>query len=384
MLYADHNATTPLAPEVLEAMTACLKDHWGNPSASYRFGAELRERIEEARYNVASLIDARPSEVIFTSGATEANVTAIEAAARAGAAGQVVVTTSVEHPSVLEKVKQLQRQGARVTFLGVSSQGELSLDELREALEAGPALVSVMWANNETGVVFPVEQVGQLCVAKSVPFHCDAVQAVGKIPVSVDRAKATYLTLSGHKIGGPKGVGALYCRAGSDFVPLIPGGHQQAGRRGGTENVAGIVGLGVAAKLVGRKLQSLAAHVLALRTEFERMAREFIPAAIINGAGTTRLPNTTSLTLPGINADALLLLLDQEGICASSGSACLADSEEPSHVIQAMAGKQVVCREVIRVSFGPGNSVEEAHHLALVLNRAVAALSAECPRASDL
>jgi cysteine desulfurase len=383
MLYADYNATTPVAPEVLEAVTACLQEAWGNSSASYRFGAKLRERVEQARESVARLIGARPDELIFTSGATEANVTALNAATEGLPSSQSIVTTAVEHPSVLERLSQLATRDRAVIRLGVSATGDISLDELRQAVEFPTALVSIMWANNETGVIFPAEAIGRICLARSVPFHCDAVQAVGKIPVSVGKVNASYLSVSAHKIGGPKGVGALYCRSGAKFVPLIPGGHQQEGRRGGTENVPGIVGFGVAADLAAKHLDAIAKHTLKLRTEFESLVKASIPGAVVNGEGASRLPNTTSLTIPGVNADALLMLLDQDGICASTGSACLADSEEPSHVVRAMVGHELNRREVIRISFGSGNTLDEAQQLAIALKRSVSALSASCGQAYD-
>lgn len=380
MIYADHNATTPMLPEVLDAVAACMRDDWGNPSASYRFGAMLRDRIEEARASVAQLIGARSAEIVFTSGATEANVTALNAAAQSQPHA-TIVTTAVEHSSVLEYLHQLEQRGSKVVRLGVTDAGEFLVDELLQTLEQPVSVVSAMWANNETGVVFPIEVIGEICRKKSVPFHCDAVQAVGKIPVNVESAHATYLSLSGHKIGGPKGVGALFCRTGATFVPLVPGGHQQSGRRGGTENVPGVVGLGVAADLARKRLDEFNAHTLKLRTEFERQVKGALPTVKVNGEETARLPNTTNLTIPGVNADALLMLLDQEGICVSTGSACLADSEEPSHVIRAMTRIEVRDRDVIRVSFATGNTLNEVQRLTHALKSAVSALSLRASQA---
>lgn len=359
MIYLDHNATTPIAPEVREAMQPFLAEEWGNPSSSYRFGAKLKGVIEAARGQVAELIGASPREIVFTSGATEANNTALHAALRADPARRHIITSAVEHSSVLSCCRAWEREGMRVTYLPVDREGLLKLADLENAIADDTALVSFMWANNETGVLFPVERIAELCRTRGVLFHCDAVQAVGKLPVDLRRLPADYLTLSGHKFHGPKGVGALFVRRGAPFTPLIHGGHQERGRRGGTENVALIVGLGVAAELARKGAAEYAAKVRPLRDALEQGVLSSIADTELNGHQEQRLPNTTNITFRGIESEALLLLLDQAGICASSGSACLADSDEPSHVVRAMKPESAASRQMVRFSLGLENTREE-------------------------
>lgn len=359
MIYLDHNATTPLAPEVREAMLPYLAEEWGNPSSSYRFGAKLKAVIETARGQVAELLGASSREIVFTSGATEANNTAIHAALRAHPARRHIVTSAVEHSSVLSCCRAWEREGVRVTVLPVDREGLLKLADVEAAITEETAVVSLMWANNETGVLFPVERIAELCAARRVLFHCDAVQAVGKLPVDARRVPVDYLTLSGHKFHGPKGVGALFVRRGVPFTPLIHGGHQERGRRGGTENVALIAGLGVAAELARKGVAGYAARVRPLRDALEQGILGGIPDTELNGHPELRLPNTTNITFRGVESEALLLLLDQAGICASSGSACLADSDEPSHVVRAMKPESAASRQMVRFSLGAENTGEE-------------------------
>lgn len=359
MIYLDYNATTPLAPVVREAMLPYLTEEWGNPSSSYRFGAKLKAVIETARGQVAELLGASSREIVFTSGATEANNTAIHAALRVHPARRHIVTSAVEHSSVLSCCRALEREGVRVTVLPVDREGLLKQADVEAAITDETAVVSLMWANNETGVLFPVERIAELCRVRGVLFHCDAVQAVGKLPVDVRCVSADYLTLSGHKFHGPKGVGALFVRRGAPFTPLIHGGHQERGRRGGTENVALIAGLGVAAELAQKNVADYAARVRPLRDELEQGILGGIPDAELNGHPEQRLPNTTNISFRGVESEALLLLLDQAGVCASSGSACLADSDEPSHVVQAMKPESAASRQMVRFSLGAENTGEE-------------------------
>lgn len=352
MIYLDHNATTPIAPEAREAMQPFLAEEWGNPSSSYRFGAKLKGVIEAARGQVAELIGASQREIVFTSGATEANNAALHAAVRANPARRHIITSAVEHSSVLSCCRALEREGARVTVLPVDREGLLKMADWENAITDDTALVSLMWANNETGVLFPVERIAELCRARGVLFHCDAVQAVGKLPVEVRRLPVDYLTLSGHKFHGPKGVGALFVRRGAPFTPLIHGGHQERGRRGGTENVALIVGLGAAAELTRKGVAAYSAKVRPLRDALEQGILSAIPDTELNGHREERLPNTTNITFRGVESEALLLLLDQAGVCASSGSACLADSDEPSHVVRAMKPESAASRQMVRLSIG--------------------------------
>lgn len=374
MIYLDHNATTPVAPEVREAMLPYFTDEWGNPSSTYRFGARLRGVLETARGQVAELLGASPREVLFTSGATEANNAAILAALKADSARRHIVTSAVEHSSVLTLCRALEREGVAVTFLPVDHDGLLKLADLEAAITERTALVSLMWANNETGVLFPVERIAQICQARGALFHCDAVQAVAKVPVDVRQVAVDYLTLSGHKFHAPKGIGALYVRRQRPFTPLIYGGHQERGLRGGTENVALIAGLGVAAELARKRVAEYDATVRRLRDALEQGILESIPNTERNGHPTERLPNTTNITFHGVESEALLLLLDQVGICASSGSACLADSDEPSHVVKAMKPQTAASRQMVRFSLGWQTTRQEITETLAAVKSAVAAL----------
>ncbi len=375
MIYLDHNATTPVAPEVREAMLPYFTDEWGNPSSSYRFGARLKGVLEAARGQVAELIGASSREIIFTSGATEANNAAILAALKADPARKHIVTSAVEHSSVLTLCRALEREdGVQVTYLPVDRDGLLDLADLEAVITERTALVSLMWANNETGVLFPVGRIAEICQARGVLFHCDAVQAAGKIPVDVRRMPVDYLTLSGHKFHAPKGIGALFVRRKRPFTPLIYGGHQERGLRGGTENVPLIVGLGVAAELARKRLPLYEERVRPLRDALERGILDGIPNTELNGHPTTRLANTTNITFSGVEAEALLLLLDQSGVCASSGSACLADSDEPSHVVKAMKPESAAGRQMVRFSLGWNTAFEEITATLVALKSAVAAL----------
>jgi len=373
MIYLDYNATTPVEPEVLEATMPYLTAEWGNPSSSYKFGAKLKGVIETARAQVAELIGAHPGEIIFTSCATESNNAAIQAALKA-TGKRHIVTSAVEHSSVLNCCRALEREGIRVTHLPVDRDGLLSLTDLENAITENTAVVSLMWANNETGVLFPVQEIAEMCRARGVLFHCDTVQAAGKVEIDVRNVPVDYLSITGHKIGAPKGIGALYVRRKTPFVPFVHGGHQEKSRRGGTESVPLIVGLGRAAELARQKLPDYDMTVRPLRDALEEgiLGRPLtlplspgggegvrwtgegsgIPNTELNGHKTRRLPNTTNITFHGIESEALLILLDQEGICASSGSACLADSDEPSHVVRAMKPDTAASRQMIRFSLG--------------------------------
>lgn len=394
MIYLDHNATTPVRPEVLEAMLPFFKEKWGNPSSTYRFGAELKGALETACGQVAELLGARPGEIIFTGNATEANNAAIHSALKADPGKRHLITSQVEHSSVLNHCLALEKEGCRVTCLPVDREGLLKLADLENAITDDTAVVSLMWANNETGVLFPVQEIAGLCRSRGVLFHCDAVQAVGKVPVDVSTLPVDYLSLSGHKFGAPKGVGALYVRRRAPFSPLLHGGHQERGRRGGTECVPLIVGLGQAAELARKELPDYDKKVRPLRDALEagilgnaggarlsgrageRPAEDCQPHlnTELNGHPTQRLANTTNITFHGIESEALLLLLDQEGICASSGSACLADSDEPSHVVRAMKPDTGAARQMIRFSLGLENTAAEVNATLSAIERTTRAL----------
>lgn len=370
MIYLDHNATTPVLPEVREAMLPYLGDEWGNPSSSYRFGSHLKSKIEEAREQVAELIGAKsPREVLFTSGGTESNNTALHAVIHSTGKTHIV-TSQVEHSSVLSYCRFLEEfRGFRVTYLPVDREGLISMADLEEAIEPGTALVSLMWANNETGVFFPIEEIGQLCRSKGVPYHCDAVQAVGKLPMKLKDLPIDYLSLTGHKIGAPKGIGALYVQKKAEFVPFVHGGHQERSRRGGTENVASLVGLGTAAAIAEKKLPGYDAIVRPLRDALEEGIFSAIHNAERNGNPAQRLANTANIFLPGIDSDAVLTFLDSLDICASSGSACMKSAITPSHVIKAMSGSHDRSSESIRFSLSPTNTLEEMKTVILKLGQ---------------
>jgi cysteine desulfurase len=349
MIYLDYNATTPIHPEVLDAMMPYFTEKWGNPSSSYRFGSSLKKVIEEARENVAELIGAQRRDILFTSCATESNNSAIYSALKANPGKRHIITSQVEHSSVLEYCKNLEKDGYNVTYLPVDREGLLNVSDLENAITNDTAVVSLMWANNETGVLFPVLQIAEICKSEGVLYHCDAVQAVGKIPIDLNITPIDYLSITGHKIYAPKGIGALFVRRKTPFIPIIYGGHQERGLRAGTENVPLIVGLGAASKLVKKKIPSYDQKVRPIRDKLEEAILDSIPNTELNGHKTQRLSNTSNITFHGIESESLLLLLDQNGICASSGSACLADSDEPSHVIRAMK-HETFSRQSIRFS----------------------------------
>lgn len=335
VIYLDHNATTPVLPEVFETMVPYFRNEWGNPSSTYRFGSKLKSVIEAARMQVAELIGARPSEIVFTSGATEANNAAINAALRANPSKRHIVTSAAEHSSVLAYCHALEKDGYRVSYLGVNRDGLLSLKELESAISKDTALVSLMWANNETGVLFPVAEVAHLCREHGVLFHCDSVQAIGKVSVDVRELPADYLSIAGHKLGAPKGVGALFVRRKAPFRPFIYGGHQESGRRGGTESVGFAVALGAACAIAARRLSDYDRRVRPLRDFLEEGILGAVPGTGLNGHKTLRIGNTSNISFDGLESEALLMLLDERKVCASAGSACLADSQETSHVIAA-------------------------------------------------
>ncbi len=334
-------------------MLPYLGEEWGNPSSSYRFGSHLKSKMERAREQVAALVGCKtPREILFTSGGTESNNTAIHAAILSSPEKRHIITSVIEHSSVLTYCRFLEKHhGYRVTYLPIDPDGLLSMTDLENALTGDTAVVSLMWANNETGVLFPVEEIAQLCRNRGVLYHCDAVQAVGKLPVKVADLPIDYLSLTGHKIGAPKGIGALYVQKKAPYVSFVQGGHQERSRRGGTENVPYLIGLGTAASHALKKLPAYDKTVSPLRDALEEGILTSIPITERNSHTTQRLANTTNITFHGIESEALLLLLDQAGICASSGSACLADTPDPSHVIAAMKpGK--AARQSVRLSLG--------------------------------
>lgn len=374
MTYLDNNGTTRVLSEVLEAMLPYFTTDWGNPSSSYKFGSKLKTVIETAREQVADLIGAHPREMMFTSCATESNNTAIHAALKAHPDKRHIVTSAVEHSSVLNYCMALEKEGYRVTYLPVDREGLLRLADLENALTEETAIVSLMWANNETGVLFPVNEIAGLCHSRGVLYHCDAVQAAGKVPIDVQKIPIDYLSLTGHKFHAPKGIGALYVRRKTPISPYLYGGHQERGLRGGTESVPLIVGMGKAAQLARKHLPEYEKKVRPLRDKLEDGILASVPHSELNGHKTQRLANTSNLTFHGIESEALLILLDKEGICASSGSACLADSDESSHVIKAMKPDSTASRQSIRFSLDVSNSPKEIEQTVAAVQSCVRAL----------
>lgn len=374
VIYLDHNATTPVLPEVFEAMKPFFTESWGNPSSSYRFGSELKGVIETARSHVAELIGSRASEVVFTANATESNNSAIHAALKANPKKRHIVTSQVEHSSVLNYCMALEKGGFRVTYLPVDRDGLLKLADLEASLTDDTAVVSLMWANNETGVLFPVEDIARVCKARGVLLHCDAVQTAGKLPIDVSVLPVDYLSITGHKLGAPKGVGALYIHRKAPFSPYLHGGHQERGQRGGTENVALIVGFGKAAEVAKANISVFEDTVRPLRDSLEEGILSAVPDAELNGHKSKRLPNTSSIAFRGVDSDALLMLLDQEGVCASSGSACLADSQDASHVITAMKPELHDARNTLRLSLGMEHTVSSVAEALRIISISVAGL----------
>jgi cysteine desulfurase len=358
-IYVDNNATTKVASEVLEEMLPYFSDLYGNPSSMHTFGGNVGYKIKEARTRVASLIGSTPEEIVFTSCGTESDSTAIRAALQSYPDKKHVVTTRVEHPAIKNLGEILSKNGYRVTFVPVDRKGTLDLDYLYDSLSEDTAVVSIMWANNESGMIFPIEEISQEIKQRGIVFHTDAVQAVGKIPVDVSKSGIDMLSLSGHKIHAPKGIGVLYVRKGTKFSPFMIGGHQEDGRRGGTENVASIIGFGKAAELAAHRLTEYMAKVKKLRDKLENEILARIPNAMINGDRDNRLPNTTSISFEYVEGESILLMMDQLGICASSGSACTSGSLEPSHVLRAMGVPFTAAHGSIRFSLSTYNTEEE-------------------------
>lgn len=358
-IYLDNNATTQVAPEVLEEMLPYLRDYYGNPSSMHTFGGQLHRKVEDARAKVAHLIGAEPEEIIFTSCGTESDNTAIMSAVESFPQKRHIITTRVEHPAVLNFCKHLARKGYRITFLTVNSKGQLNIDELLKAIDDNTALVTIMYANNEVGNIFPISEIGNVLKERRILFHTDAVQVVGKIPIDTKKLPVEMLSLSGHKVHAPKGIGVLYVRKGTRFYPYVIGGHQERGRRAGTENVASIIGLGKACEIAAKNITQESLSLSHLRDKLEKALMHNCPDVRINGDVTSRLPNTTNLSFEYVEGEAILLRLNEYGVCASSGSACTSGSLEPSHVLRAMGVPFTAIHGSIRFSLSRYNSEAE-------------------------
>ena len=362
-VYVDNNATTRVAPEVLEAMLPYFSEYYGNPSSMHFFGGQVERKINEARERVADFLGADASEIVFTSCGTESDNAAILGTLDSYPEKRHFITTRVEHPAVGNVSTYLSRKGYRVSELSVDREGRLDLDELKEAVTDGTVLVSIMYANNETGVIFPIEQIGAILKEKGIPFHTDAVQAAGKIPLNMKKSTIDTLSISGHKLHAPKGIGVLYIRKGTKFSPFMIGGHQEKGRRGGTENVPYIIGFGKACELAKNHLNEENTRIRALRDYLEAKLLEKIPNTLVNGDPGNRLPNTVSVSFEYVEGESILLLLSELGICASSGSACTSGSLEPSHVLRAMGVPFTAAHGSIRFSLSIYNTKQEMDYI---------------------
>ena len=362
-IYLDNNATTAVAPEVLAAMLPYLGELYGNPSSMHSFGGQVGEAVDTARERIAALLGAGPDEIIFTSCGSESDNTAIWSALQTQPEKRHLITTRVEHPAVLNVVQYWERQGYHVTLLGVDGKGRLDLDEYAAALSDDTALVSIMFANNEVGDIYPIQAMAEMAKERGILFHTDAVQAVGKTPIDLRHLPVDMLSLSGHKIHAPKGIGVLYVRKGVRFRPFLRGGHQERGRRAGTENVPYIVGLGMAAQLSSDHMQEERVNVARLGDKLENGLLERIPDCMVNGDVENRLPNTSNIAFKNVEGEAILLMLDRLGICASSGSACTSGSLEPSHVLRAMGVPFNYAHGSVRLSLSRYTTEEDVDYV---------------------
>lgn len=358
-IYLDNNATTQVAPEVLEAILPYFHQLYGNPSSAHSFGGLIARDIRTAREQVAQLLGASPEEILFTSCGTESDNTAIRAALTTQPEKRHIVASRVEHPAIKSLCAQLAGEGYRITEIPVNSDGVLDMERYENSLSPDTAIVSLMWANNETGVLFPVEKAAEMAREKGILFHTDGVQVVGKIPIYLRDTAIDMLALSGHKLHAPKGVGALYVRKGTKFSPFLIGGHQERGRRGGTENTTGIIALGKACEMALRNMNEENTRVKALRDKLEAEILNRVPNTRINGDRTGRTPNTTNISFEFVEGEAILLLLDEHGICASSGSACTSGSLQPSHVLRAMGVPFTMAHGSVRFSLSIYNTEDE-------------------------
>ena len=378
-LYFDNNATTRVAPEVVEAMLPYFTEYYGNPSSMHTFGGAVGRHINDARTKLADLLGASPEEIVFTSCGSESDNTAIMAALRSNPDKKHIITSRVEHPAIKNLCEYLAKTGYRVTFVPVDHKGRLDMDYLIRHLTDDTAIASFMWANNETGVIFPIDDIAGILSERGIIFHTDAVQAVGKIPIDVKKTRIDMLSLSGHKLHAPKGIGALYVRKGTKFSPFLIGGHQEKGRRGGTENVASIIGLGRASDFVVERMTEENTRVRLLRDKLETRLVQNIPNTLVNGDTDNRLPNTSSIAFEFVEGESILLMMNEFGICASSGSACTSGSLEPSHVLRAMGVPFTAAHGTIRFSLSIYNTESEIDLIVEKLPPIIACLRSMSP-----
>ena len=371
-IYMDHSATTPVAPEVLEAMLPYFSEKFGNASSLHSFGLEAKEALEESREKVAGLLGAKPEEIIFTAGGTESDNLALKGIARKNQkSGKHIITTRVEHPAILECCRKLEKEGFEVTYLPVTNEGLVEIATLESAIRSDTILISVMHANNEVGTIQPLEEIGRLAAEKDIYLHTDAVQSVGKIPTDVNKLGVDLLSLSAHKLYGPKGVGALYIRNGTRLESIIQGGGHERGLRSGTENIAGIVGLARAADLAGETRTMEAERLTRLRDRLAELVLLKVKEAWINGTMKMRLPGNLNFGFKYVEGESLLLFLDSIGISVSTGSACSSHKLEPSHVLLSLGLKPEECHGSLRITLGRSNTMEEVDYVALGIARAV-------------
>ena len=368
-VYADHSATTPISKPVLNAMLPYLTEGYGNPSSIYSKGREAKKALESAREQVAEALHAKPSEIYFTSCGTESDNWAIKGAAAAGArkGKRHLITTNFEHHAVLHTMQMLEKEGFEVTYLPVDSQGLITAAQVREAIRPDTALVSIMYANNEIGTILPIPEIGAVCREARVPFHTDAVQAVGQVAIDVSVQQIDMLSLSGHKLNAPKGVGVLYLRSGLVIDTFMHGGAQERGRRAGTENLASIMGLAAAITIASFQIEERAARRTAMRDRLIDGILGQIPRCRLNGSREHRLPGSLNISFEGIEGESLLLLLDMKGVCASSGSACTSGSLDPSHVLLAIGLPHEIAHGSLRLSLGDENTMEDVEYILEVL-----------------
>jgi cysteine desulfurase len=378
-IYMDNNATSKVADEVISEMIPYMGQLYGNPSSMHSFGGQVGKKIFQARGRVASLLGCGPEEIIFTSCGTEGDNTAIRGVLAMAGNKRKVITTRVEHPAVLGTCRELEQRGYNIVEIGVDKLGRLDINELSDRIDDDTALISVMYANNETGVIFPVEQITAIAKSRGVIFHTDAVQAVGKVPINLAESSIDLLSLSGHKLHAPKGVGAMYVRKGTRLAPFMLGGHQEGGKRAGTENVAGIIALGMACKLAAEHIDKENTKLRKLRDKLESSILKSCANSVVNGDRQNRLSNTTNISFEYIEGEAILLMLDQFGICASSGSACTSGSLEPSHVLRAMGVPFTAAHGSVRFSLSRYNTEEEVDFVAEKMPQIVNKLRALSP-----
>jgi len=371
-IYMDHSATTPVAPEVMEAMLPYFSEKFGNASSMHSFGLEAKEALEESREKVAGLLGAKPEEIIFTSGGTESDNLALKGIARKNQkSGKHIITTRVEHPAILECCRRLEKEGFEVTYLPVTNEGLVEIATLESAIRSDTILISVMHANNEVGTIQPLEEIGRLAAEKDIYLHTDAVQSVGKIPTDVNKLGVDLLSLSAHKLYGPKGVGALYIRKGTRLESIIQGGGHERGLRSGTENIAGIVGLARAADLAGETRTMEAERLTRLRDRLAELVLSKVKEAWINGTMKMRLPGNLNFGFKYVEGESLLLFLDSKGINVSTGSACSSHKLEPSHVLLSIGLKPEECHGSLRITLGRSNTMEEVDYVAMGIVEAV-------------